>query len=732
MADEFSDYFVRVQDVLKSSATAAQVNRPIFSVERDSKTEKLIALFLDCFDHHTQWTDALPVDSFQLLTPSARRFIARDQILVRFIDKYYRQPKILKSPHIDPPYDVEGCFLSFDELLRDIQSNPITANPQASLELGSNTYTYLIGDVGIGKSLFMMYLFRKVIFNGNSAPYSSPDECGYTVVPIYINVDEESTRFGKLAELSDAWFSEHVVDEIKSRFQASEYLETVSEINKFQDPGGSFVNRARKLTQHLARRKFRLLLLIDNVDRYHFQYSKYRFSDKYKYKQREAVIANLRRLISCFTSRRELGWCGLCVVLVCRDYVYEYLRIGCADPSEKEREFGRAHKLVLEDGHFVTRARLELFEEGVKSIPPALIGNAGAEYLKALRTLLEPSLDPSDERAGLRPEVELILRLGNHGYRSLVEFLDKLEFNLSDQVVFSRLLERQRKNLPTLFLLNLRRRFSQSVGHFPNIFLVDSQVSIPEEFEDAHQKHVPTYWLKYFILKTVINHRSRRVSELLRLFSKIGSYEEHLVRLAIGSLCSTNDSRCLDVDAKIEVSCNTDPVVFATPRGVQLVSPSDTFGDAGLSFCFEFNYLQLVVDDLWLYLPRGYAEKVVVELGYDYLIDGSETYGERAWLMVRAKAYATIVLCTILSAALRSELKRMPSLRDYLSKHKLVPDMNVVRQGLLDTALDLYRIFHRSSSDREELMQHFEQNKAKDDELEKLFDRIIKMKLLVE
>lgn len=693
MKEDYADYFVRIQDEISAEAKK-RVNWPIFDRDRTTGDEKLIDLFLDCFDHHTQWTDRPPIERFTLLERNARRYVPRDEILVRFIDEHYQSPQILKSPYADAPYKADD-FISYDKLCMDVSSNPITADPETSVELGSNTYTYIIGDVGVGKSLFVMSLFRRIAFGNNKIPYQHHDEAGYIVVPVYINVDDKAEENGHLRPIDEAWFEKNLIEQITTRLRSSATLESRSELGRFSDPVGTgFVNRMRKLTQHLARRKLRLTLLVDNVDRYHFHYSKYRFSTKHKYLQREAVVKNLKHLISCLTSRNELGWCGLCVVIVCRDYVHEYLRVGCNDPSEKDREFGRAHKLVLQDDQEVLQARLRLFDEALGVIPLAWIGKTKSEYLEALQSLL------ANRAVGekLRPEIELILRLGNHGYRSLVEFVDRLEFNLADSEVFDRLLKRQSKNLPSLYLLNLQRRYSQRAGHFPNLFLVDARAAVPDEFSEAHPEHRPTYWLKYFILKVIAKNKSRRIEQLVRLFSAIGDYDENLVRLAVGSLCSTNDSRCIDVDASGEIM-KSEPDLYVTPRGRQLTSPSEAFGEAGVEFCFEFNYLQLVVDDLWLSVPKDWISKVASEYDYAYLIYTGEHYSEKASSMVTKKAQSVIAFAAILASSLRVEMKRMPGLREYLRKHDLLPDMSRVQSALQETCASLYR--RVGKSDRE-------------------------------
>lgn len=723
MVPDYSDYFRRVQDCV-SHETKRRAGFPL--IQRDSYShERLINLFTDCFDHHNEITDKAPISSFTLLKTRARRFVPRDEILVRFIDKHYKPPRILRSPYQSPPF-ADDHFMSMDDLCDDIQTNPITSDPATSLELGSNAYTYLLGDVGYGKTLFISALYRRLVFRGATEPYSIKDDDGYTVVPIYVNVDSRPQIGAGLPEIDSAWLEKHVVDHTISRLRAHQRLEAVSDIAHFNDPEGTgFANRMRKLTQFLAQRKVRLVLLLDNVDRYHFHYSKYRFSQHYKLRQREAVVKNLCKLISYVSDRGELGWCGLCVLFVCRDYVYDYLRNGCFDRSEFERDFGKPHKLVATEDGEVIESRRRLFVEALDSIPDDRLGYSREACLAAVDSLF----DMTPDGLRMRPEINLVRRLGHHGNRSLVDFVGRLELNCVDNEVSDRLLRRQPKNIPTLYLLNLRRGFSQQTGHFPNLFLVDARVSIPDEFHLAHSAHRPTYWLKFLILKVISKFRSRHVSDLVRLFSVNGAYSEDLVRLSIGSLCSTNDSRCLDVDPASEIT-GSDPEVFVTERGKQLVAPSDAFGDVGLEFCFEFNYLQLVVDDPWLSIPLDYMSLIVSDLNYEYMTKRGSAYSQGSTEMVRHKAKAVMAFVAILKASLKHDLGRMPKLKQYLEREDLVPDLDAVQRGLLQTCKNLFARIGRES-ELPDLVSYWEGLRINEVQLDEFFATIDREDVLV-
>lgn len=668
--EDFHDYFVRVQDCIPQN-----VQKLALADIRDGHLTgdplRLTNLFIDCFDHHTECASRERTEKLTY-APTTRRFIARDEILVRYIDRWYVPPTIFDG--FKDPTDVENNVQTktYNELCEELTSFPITGDPTKSLELGSNTYSYLVGDVGVGKSALVSSIYRTVLFDG-------PGHGGYKVIPVHIDVDAKPDPAGNLHQINDAWFLKKLQDAMNQLRSLPTSLSTKFELQKLNfDNEETYITRYRRLAQHLAIRNFRLLFLLDNVDRYHFHYSRYRFSNNYSHEQRESVLSNLQHLIDVFTSKDGLGWCGLCVAFVCRSYVYQYLRSNCDDQSRKDREFGCVFTLDVDDPYNVVSSRMRIFQEACEVVLKVKSSIPAEEYRLALQSFF--GIENSEH--ALRPEIELVRQLGHHGFRSLVGFFDGLRLDLSQHDIFARLTHNQTKNLPLLYMLRIRRRYSESAGHFPNLFLNDSQVFVPEKHIQAHVPHRPTYWLKYFILKYVVALKHRRFSQLKRLFVKLGGYDDSLFRLALGGLVSTNDSRCIDVDSTTEIAGSSDPELFATARGLQLVSSSNPLVASNIDFCFEFNYLQLVVDDNWIAIPKIVATDVISTLEYSYLFAPDGRYGEKAVEMVSRKIQSVLIFVKMLSSALAVELQHKHQLRDELRAVGAIPDMKAIEKNL--------------------------------------------------
>ncbi len=716
--EEFADYFSRIQDLI------SRKTRDVAAIEirtgKQGEQGKLQNLFVDCFDHHTACTNKEQAGVLQL-SADERRFISRDSIIARYLDHWYLPPTIVRG-FVPPGEEVSNQnSLSFNEFCGEITSFPITGDPSKTPTLGSNTYSYLVGDVGEGKSALIAASYRKILFDRD-------DHHGFKIIPIHLNVDAKPDTHGRLPQINGPWF-EAKLQEIKDQIKGlPDEASRRADLSVFRiDENDSYISKFRSLARHLAVRKVRLLIYLDNVDRYHFNYSKYRFVEEFAGEQRDSVVNNLQHLIEQFTSPNALGWCGFCIVFSCRRYVYQYLRSACDDQSRIDMEFGSAFTIHVDDHYRVIRSRLNLFEEAVGSVLKVRSNIPGEEYLNTLASLFSMQ----GVEGPLRPEIELISRLGHHGLRSLIGFIDALKLDASEREVFSRLLTRQTKNLPIMYMLKLRRRFGQGVGHFPNIFLVDSQVARPIRYLSAHQPHRPTYWLKYFVLKYLSKYESRRFSQLQRLFVKIGGFDDHLFRLVLGSLTSTNESRCIDVDPMTEVNGVCDPELLITSRGRQLVSASPLFGNTSVDFCFEFSYLQLIVDDVWISVPKDLGPRIACELDYSYLFAPDKLYGERAAEVVKSKASSVYLFSRVLAASLKFEERHRHHFFEILRKEHVCPDFIAINQHLMRSVSD---IESNMKFRQRELSLQFEagtETVATDRALDEFFERVHKSGVLV-
>jgi hypothetical protein len=243
-------------------------------------------------------------------------------------------------------------------------------------------------------------------------------------------------------------------------------------------------------------------------------------------------------------------------------------------------------------------------------------------------------------------------------------------------------------------MLDGRKRYTQDHGHFPNLFLNDCIVLKDPKFERAHQTHLHSYWLKYLILKLIVSRGESITccSDILEVFCETGEYKEELVRHVIGSLCTSNEFRCADVDYTIDVRNYEARRIVATSRGRGLVSDDwHIHSDISLKseFCFSFLYLQLVVNDYLMCLPVQFAKTIFEGPDYAYLYFRDSEYGETVSRVVKTRARSCLTFMFVIRAALNAELARKPKLKQYLISKNLIPNVDRVIEALYNELLYL-------------------------------------------
>lgn len=235
---------------------------------------RLNNLYRDCFSIHV--TDYFGAPTEKLIESSQEdRLVAADNITARFIKEYYTPPKILPTREAateSPQESVEG--LDLDKFVKRISTNPIDACTLDSLELGTNKVTYLIGDVGLGKSTFIARMHLE-------CSGSARDSTGYRVIPVVYDFEARHKDGERLKAIGEEFWADlytHIYQTISSRHDIAVEagLDAVVINPRLSDTTYHpfLIHYLRQLIHHLARRKIRLVIVFDNLDRYHFRYTK--------------------------------------------------------------------------------------------------------------------------------------------------------------------------------------------------------------------------------------------------------------------------------------------------------------------------------------------------------------------------------------------------------------------------------------------------------------------------
>lgn len=417
------------------------------------------------------------------------------------------------------------------------------------------------------------------------------------------------------------------------------------------------------------------------MDVLHYQNSRYHFFPEEYTKHKEYVDEKIIKLIFSFIDVSLLGGTGLCVCISARTNVARESKIlnHGAMPRRNELNDHLVFQLGKIDPLHVVKSRLNLLEYVLKDYSKkALSSDISDDYfdqLELLKISISDSIAPENLTDGLRR----ISNLSHHGVRSLVEFLGRFKLNMirnSDAV--DRLFSHSPWLLERLYISNAHQRFSQSQGHFPNLFLVDGSVS-ERQFEVQGHKH--SYWLKYLILKRIATSPKSGVSvkDILNEFCNEFGFEDSLVRLALGSLAMVNESRCIEICGAAQDECQ-DNAVRLTSRGQVLVG---NHGSYDQPYCFELSYLQMAIDDHLLSLPREFTKLIAVNTSLAYALEDDSKYLRRMTADLRKNLSATVYFVRVLEAAWNNECRSSSKLA--ASSRSLGPDFEKIYESLQKT-----------------------------------------------
>lgn len=652
----YYDFFARGKQI--SSDWDNPIGRP--RVE-DMRNGKLGQLHRDVFDHH-HLPESVPEYIGRLIVQERdhSRVIALDNLT----DYYLNSALPVEAPiyesadlNADDEFRSNENRCTSDEFFSIVTDIPFNTKSVEHGRLGGNRVTYLFGSVGAGKTFLCARLVAKLL-------RTPEDADGFTVVPI--RVCFESLSRSKIFDIG--------VDdgEVAKGF----YLHLLAEIDKHTARAhrGSIPSPAisnewteqqvyaaiyRHLVQ-LAQIRIRVFLIFDNIDGFHYRYSRIIFfDDKY-----QAFLTKLNRnivkLCNSVTDEALLGNAGLCCLVVARENVARDFIPSLADPDRQIFEDHRTFWLGDVDPKKIIESRYKLLDVATKAIVShglTISGTGPRTFEDSLVIVREKLLSSaSDVTEGLG----VIWGMCHHGHRSLVDFLSKLKINYYlHREIHDRLLGDSPHYLERLYITNMKRRYAQSKNHFPNLFLCDSWVN-PENIKQGVQcEHYHSYWLKYLILRYVLDAEHKNVpatgQDVINMFVKNLAYEDRFVRICLGSLCMVTESRCLEMDGSRDV-VPTDRRLLLTSRGKILIDGSQRRNRN--PYCFDLSYLQLVTDDFWLALPKSSLADVFVDANLSYTFELGKRYQAGVSEYLSKKIFAAVTFMRVLEASWAYEEER--------------------------------------------------------------------------
>ena len=715
MAEErqetFFDFFKRPNQQYSTEVYENRL-RTEADVSDGIESRKYQTLFAESFGHHIQFNLNVSPE-IRVVQNSTRRIVEADGLTSYFLEKLYTPPNLYESDNAPPPDKSERTFHYFFDRVTE---NPVTKSDGENASEGSNLITFLIGEVGTGKTLLLCKLVRDIV-QAQTRRMSSGKEAAESghhpwIVPIYFDFESQMKNNGKLHDIDESFYRS-LFTAITRTLSQTIYVQSLLDGKDIAAIQLYTADQALvHLIQYLHSHAIRLVLVFDNMDGYHYFYSKYAFFHEYYAKQLDSIQRNITRLINTFTQGHFLGMLGLSVVFATRKVVYR----DCArfaDPEFSNGFSGAVFQVEKTSGNLVARTRLDLFTEAIRKIEQhQSTQRLGKDFRKTLERVgaLLGLKAASDQFAAQSPSSEaavMLSRIGHQGNRSLVQFLSSLQLDHRNEgELFERFFTGKPHTLILLYIAHLHERYTQDEGHFPNLFLVDSMVRHNPSFPLAHGPHVHTYWLKYLILSLVYQSPDRMMNTniLRNLLHDDGQYEEKLVNLTLGSLSMSRDSWCLEPGGG---SINSTPsFVKLTDRGRYLMeSPQESRAP----FCFSFTYLQLIVDDYLMSYPHPLFNEIYVpEVNLRYLCEDRASYSTGLRRYLNRKMRAVLAFILLLRVSWTFEQARRRYLFENLERHyrNVIPDFQLIGTEMMNEFSRILRAFEPTGKELSDLHQY--------------------------
>ena len=663
----YNDYFTRVEDLSEFNDRAYK--KKITTAVYDKKS---IKLFEDCFSNHVDYVSP-EISELAYNHESNTRYIKRDILSSYFVNEIYMPPTITDC--------TDDLVIEYEIFINEFLECATSAEKNDVFQLGSNRIRYVVGDVGIGKSAFLKKLYSDI------ARKKAKCSCGSTYLQVYINL-EEKYHYGIRPKPLDDSFLPYLFERIHEEVRSSELNIDISSINAV-NPTINPLLAIKTLISKLKEENVSLVLYIDNLDFYHYFYARYSYFEKYNKNLYESINENILWLISIFRSSQNLGHLGLNVIMTLRDYVYDEA-VAYIPGIATDIDATQSVKLSLPSEDVIISSRMKLLSDAIAVV---IEEKPGAEkHLKeALNRLQVMHIGENYETGtGDNTPIKRIYKLGQHGYRSLVQFLSSLNISYLDHELLDRFFRRQVSTLYTLYYNKMHEKYAHNQNHFPNMFLVDCTIRFDNGFEDAHKPHMHTYWLKYFMLKTIVNKKGVKLNAILERFVTVGKYDDHLVRHVLGSLSTANEFRCAELDTSDVTKAFKARKVNATERGKMLFEKKNH-----IELCFEANYLNTIMDDQWLCYPYDFIDKCYkCDVSYSHLYEKDQEYRTRSIKHVLTKTRQSVFFCKILKAAYHVEImQNKPELDAVFRQNNYVPNFNAINDNLIRSARKIIQTF---------------------------------------
>lgn len=557
-------------------------------------------------------------------------------------------------------------YYTAKDLRRPVLLDDLLANLTADVpENGKNRISYLLGEVGVGKTALINYIITKYgrqfishhniwfvrvdLERGNALSHNTRPELLNSIVDKVLRVIRQNPNLHNndveiLAKKTQVagLFTPFPADDPRKDVAVPRELKSLG-IKQYQALMTALVELVNLIRKKVG---FRLLLILDNLD------------VVVHGRDRELFHSEGRNLITAlqdgicelvqtfFHDTTILGSMGAAILIVMRKDSYDSLRHTGAT-SLPVFEPGKLDAFWLDAPEWakVIKSRLNLLSYRIDRLTDGVAKEQAIIVLAKLQRHFD-----SNEHRQLKAHIE---KLTNHGCRAMMRFYSRHAALLHFGFKGSRSMEYPAIGLIT-FMLGNYRRFSQMLSAFPNVYLVNL---LGRNASLSSHPHV--YWLKRMILEYLMSIPPDGLITCGNVITTFctghRAYPEHVVRECLGSLADVNSSNLVLVD-RTTFNGGTDIIaVSMTDRGRYFME----------HIVDLFSYLQLIVDDWLLPLPLIKDSKSDINFrgdfayqnssDYEYIYNEISDFPKSSSRVVYWKARQTLQFLETLAAALEYE-----------------------------------------------------------------------------
>ena len=630
-----------------------------------------------------------------------------DWLTYHFHHDHYTLPeKIIKG--VSP----KGALASFeDEFLSRIKNTCVPGQ--------KNKVTFLIGKVGSGKSTLVSNIIsargKGLIDNDN-------------IVPIRIDLDKKLNHKLPPRKNEKSFFFHIIYEKLLEAYKDLRLIDRSFYLNiakrtsfTYQDPPIVCRDNLKALCENLSiETKKSTCLIVDNIDfLYHF-YDRALFVEEAangKLNEEQEILAAERNrcyeLIQCiitsfFDDNDALAKIGANILITLREESLEQFVSNRSDLAPTDPRLF-TYRLVSPDIQQVIGAHLALMKSAFDLWPKETLRKIYTEAIGTIQPMVE-SL-PVRRKKMLHKD---LMDLSRQWLRQIVEHYGRFVWlpvsieNKEDREILTNRFNDQYTPGIISFIQNGNRLYTQFRSEFPNIYLVrgDKRQERNIAWANLCKHHMHTYWLKRLIIELIAGRLIEGKEVTPQLIYDVfvdkeksgNAFEDHIVRLVLGSLSQVEKCNVLEINFSQSRSFYDIEGISLSNRGWRLLGyVNEGKEKAENVFMDTFTYLQTIVDDFILPLPRSVYDFFKYEEGldYGYLAAPAEMYGQLTSSMIKKKIRQVFCFIDVLKESYKYEKIKFKKAFNNLEEHIRCTSPNEIENRVRNSIIPIQNYIKR-------------------------------------